>query len=144
MVRVDDVSSNHSQAAPRAGFCQINPVTKTGQRLYMIHMLLLPFLPISALIIQNAIALVDLLRYQTEIQTSGEKVDGATHLETFITNMQRERAEVAFYIFTYGKQTLGLNLSERFKITDEALEVMPWPEMRLKEAQQELLMTKLR
>ena len=94
MVRLDEVSSTHSQAAPRAGFCQINPVTKTGQRLYMIHMLLLPFLPISALIIQNAIALVDLLRYQTEIQTSGEKVDGATHLETFITNMQRERAEV--------------------------------------------------
>ena len=35
------------------GLFQINPVTKTGQRLYMVHMLLLPFLPITALIIQN-------------------------------------------------------------------------------------------
>ena len=54
-------------------------------------------------------------------------VDGATHLEKFITNLQRERSEVAFHIFTYGKQTLALNLSERFTITDEALEQMPWP-----------------
>ena len=54
-------------------------------------------------------------------------VDGATHLEKFITNLQRERSEVAFHIFTYGKQRLALNLSERFTFTDEALEQMPWP-----------------
>ena len=109
----------------------------------MMHMLLLPFLPISALIIQNALALGDLFRYQWEIKNSGEKVDGATHLEKFITNMQRERSEVAFYIFTYGKQTLGLNLSERFSTTDEALENMPWPEMIAKE-EQRLFKSKLR
>ena len=54
-------------------------------------------------------------------------VDGATHLENFITNLQSERSEVAFHIFTNGKQTLALNLSERFTITDNALEHMPWP-----------------
>ena len=54
-------------------------------------------------------------------------VDGATHLEKFITNLQSERSEVAFHIFTNGKQTLALNLSERFTITDNALEQMPWP-----------------
>ena len=43
--------------------------------------------------------------------------------------MQRERSEVAFYIFNYGKQTLALNLSERFTTTDDALEQMPWPEL---------------
>ena len=37
------------------GLFQINPVTKTGQRLYMVHMLLLPFLPITALIIQAGV-----------------------------------------------------------------------------------------
>ena len=47
-----------------AGLVKINPVTKTGQRLYMIHMLLLPFLPILALIIQNSYALHDTLEYQ--------------------------------------------------------------------------------
>ena len=54
-------------------------------------------------------------------------VDGATHLEKFVTNLQRERSEVAFHIFTNGKQTLAINLTERFTITDNALEQMPWP-----------------
>ena len=101
------------------GLFQINPVTKTGQRLYMVHMLLLPFLPITALIIQNSTTLNELLQYQTEVQRIGDKVETATFLERFITNMQRERSEVAFHIFTNGTQTLGLNLTERFKITDE-------------------------
>ena len=51
---------------------------------------------------------------------------------------------MAFYIFTYGKQTLGLNLSERFAITDEALENMPWPEMRVSESQENMFKSKLR
>ena len=62
------------------------------------------------------------------MEHSAANVNNASHLEKFITNMQRERSEVAFHIFTYGKQTLGFNLSERFKITDETLEIMPWPE----------------
>lgn len=140
----EEPEEQNALANLQAGFCQINPVTKTGQRLYMIHMLLLPFLPISALIIQNAISLNDLLLYQREVQHSGHKVDGATHLEKFITNMQRERSEVAFYIFTYGKQTLGLNLSERFSITDEALEKMPWPQMRVSEDNEKMFKSKLR
>ncbi|XP_040569888.1 uncharacterized protein [Lepeophtheirus salmonis] len=139
-----DSDENSLAADLQAGFCKINPVTKTGQRLYMIHMLLLPFLPIAALIIQNAITLSDLLQYQKEVQNSGVKVDGATHLEKFITNMQRERSEVAFYIFTYGKQTLGFNLSERFKITDEALEKMPWPTMRVSKENEKMFKSKLR
>ena len=51
------------------------------------HPFVLP-LSFSALIIQNAITLKDLLQYQQEVQRSGAKVDGATHLEKFITNMQ--------------------------------------------------------
>ena len=82
-------------------------------------MLLLPFLPITALIIQNSTTLNELLQYQTEVQRIGDKGETATFLERFITNMQRERSEVAFHIFTNGTQTLGLNLTERFKITDE-------------------------
>ena len=43
-------------------------------------------------------------------------------------------AKVAFYIFTNGRQTLGLNLTERFSITDNALENMPWPDMDVYDA----------
>ena len=71
-------------------------------------------------------------------------MDEATHLEKFITNLQRERSEVAFHIFTYGKQTLALNLTERFTITDEALEQMPWPRIITKPTQNNIFKSKLR
>ena len=57
-------------------------------------------------------------------------MDGATHLEKFITNLQRERTEVAFHIWNPYVNSLALNLSERFKITDEALEKLPWPPIK--------------
>ena len=57
-------------------------------------------------------------------------MDEATDLEAFITNLQRERAAVAYHIFTYGNQTNpAYNLSERFSITDDALERLPWPKI---------------
>ena len=75
-----------------------------------VHMLLLPFLPITALILQNATTLSNLLHYQVledllptlvatnfvqrEVERIGAKVYAATLLEKFITNMQRERSEV--------------------------------------------------
>ncbi|XP_071745001.1 uncharacterized protein [Lepeophtheirus salmonis] len=126
-----------------AGFCKVNPKTKIGQQVYSIIMILLPFLPIAALIIQNATTLNDLLIYQQDVEESRNKVNGATHLEKFISNMQRERSEVAFYIFTYGKQSLGLNLSERFKITDGALERTPWPDIK-ESKEKEMFKSKLR
>ena len=85
-----------------------------GQRLYMVHMLLLPFLPITALIVQNSGVLIKQLQYQREVTEIGRKVDEIKILEKFITNLQSERAEVAFYIFTNGSQTLEMNLTTRY------------------------------
>ena len=79
----------------------------------MLHMLLLPFLPIVALIVQNSINLIDMLEYRRDSAAIGLKVDRTTALEKFITDLQRERAEVAFYIFTNGSQTLEMNLTTR-------------------------------
>jgi len=137
-----------SEASPgstlvRIGIFDINPVTKTGQRLYMMHMLLLPFLPITALIVQNSTSLAYLLRYQRDVSAIGLKVDGATLLEKFITNMQRERAEVAFYIFTNGSQTLEMNLTTRFRHTDSTLDHMPWPD-RFEKGNEDMFKSKLR
>ena len=67
------------------GLCQINPqrlTTQVGRRLYMTHMLLLPFLPIIALIIQNSITMKDLVEYQSEVQFSF--VQGKPNLITSI------------------------------------------------------------
>ena len=51
--------------------------------------------------------------------------------------------KVAFHIFTNGTQTLGLNLTERFKITDEAFEKMTWPNIKQSE-NTEMFKSKLR
>ena len=97
----------------KIAFFEVDPVTKAGQRLYMMHMLLLPFLPITALIVQNSGSLIKQLQYQREVTEVGVKVDEIKVLEKFITNLQSERAEVAFYIFTNGSQTLEMNLTTR-------------------------------
>ena len=110
----------------------------------MVHMLLLPFLPITALIVQNSGVLIKQLQYQRDVTEIGRKVEEIKILETFITNLQSERAEVAFYIFTNGSQTLEMNLTTRygqfidivvalqfiirFQKTDEALSDLVWPE----------------
>ena len=44
------------------------------------------------------------------------QVDGITLLEKFITNLQKERAEVAFHIFTNGSKTLEMNLTTRWQL----------------------------
>ena len=51
-----------------------------GQRVYMLHMLLLPFLPIVALIVQNSGNLHDMMEYRMESVAIGLKVDGTTAL----------------------------------------------------------------
>ena len=63
-----DVKEN--EALRWAGFCRINLIKRTGQRSYMMSMLLLPFLPIIALIVQYSLTLKDLLQYQFEVQDS--------------------------------------------------------------------------
>ena len=88
-------------------------------------MLLLPFLPITALILQNATTLSNLLHYQVsqslndviscftffikrEVERIGAKVYAATLLEKFITNMQRERSEVKYYLVILETSSPGL------------------------------------
>ena len=116
----------------------------------MLHMLLLPFLPIVALIVQNSSNLHDMLEYRRESAAIGLKVDGTTALEKFITDLQRERAEVAFYIFTNGSQTLEMNLTTRFRRTDASLDKFLWPQqiiqgrLNLSRSTKEMFKSKLR
>ena len=114
----------------------------------MMHMLLLPFLPITALIIQNTTTLINQLEYQKDVTAIGRKVDEITLLEKFITNLQSERAEVAFYIFTNGSQMLEMNLTTRFRKTDRSLDELIWPEKfqagRFDEGTNEMFKSRLR
>ena len=64
----------------------------------MALMLLLPFVPIMALIVQNTATLASQLCYHTEVNKIGQRVAEIKTLEGFITNLQSERAEVAMLL----------------------------------------------
>ena len=64
------------------------------------------------------------------------KVRGAMEIAVFIQNIQEERAEVALHIFSNPSDNGTMNgkaLTERFEMTDRALEEMPtWPNVSYK------------
>ena len=84
-------------------------------------MLVLPLIPITALVIQNSVNMSTLQGYQTRVSTIRRQVRskvstgvykclqensslqnqvrGAMEIALFIQNIQEERAEVALYIF---------------------------------------------
>ena len=102
----------------RVGCYKINPSTPSGQKFFILHMLVLPLIPITALVIQNSVTMNTLLGkynklamlqstkcppftgYQSRVSTIRRQVRGAMEIAVFIQNIQEERAEVALYIFT--------------------------------------------
>ncbi|XP_043677972.1 receptor-type guanylate cyclase daf-11 isoform X2 [Vespula pensylvanica] len=104
-----------------------DPASRRGRRIQLLQMLVLPFIPILALIVQTANTLHDILIYRQEVSDIETQVTIATDLGKVVTRMQLERSEVAFFIYTNGN-TLRSNLTQRFAITDQALHNMTtWP-----------------
>ena len=67
---VRSVSSEDMSYVGVRGQCCVkasNPAYKRGRRLQLLQMLVLPFIPILALIVQTAIALRDILTYRQEV-----------------------------------------------------------------------------
>ncbi|CAH0715318.1 unnamed protein product, partial [Brenthis ino] len=87
------------------------------------RLLLLPFIPILALIVQTTFSLKNSLTNGMEVADVEEQVSRATELGKLVTRLQQERSEVAFFIFTNGS-TLRSNLTQRFTGTDMAIEQM--------------------
>ena len=65
----DDNPSHHSHvtdsilegsASPALRVCcfRVDPISSTGKRLYLLQMIILPFIPIAALIVQNCCTMV--------------------------------------------------------------------------------------
>uniref|UniRef100_A0A1I8PRX9 guanylate cyclase n=2 Tax=Stomoxys calcitrans TaxID=35570 RepID=A0A1I8PRX9_STOCA len=106
-----------------------NPAIKTGRRIQLMQMIILPFIPILALIVQTSISLHDVLEYRVEVADIETQVTIATDLGKVVTHLQLERSEVAFYIFTNGSKVRS-NLTQRFAVTDQALNNMTtWSEV---------------
>ncbi|XP_005177981.1 uncharacterized protein LOC101893791 [Musca domestica] len=126
-VSSEDISaSNGGQCCSAAAR---NPAIKTGRRIQLMQMIILPFIPILALIVQTSISLHDVLEYRAEVADIETQVTIATDLGKVVTHLQLERSEVAFYIFTNGSKVRS-NLTQRFAVTDQALNNMTtWSEV---------------
>ncbi|CAO1392846.1 unnamed protein product [Diamesa serratosioi] len=92
-------------------------------------MIVLPFVPILALILQTLFNLNEVIIYRNEVSEIESQVQVATDLGKLVTRLQLERGEVAFFIYTNGS-LLRANLTERFIKTDSAIENMSsWDEI---------------
>ena len=78
-------------------------------------MLILPLIPITALVIQNSVTMNSLLGYQARVSTIRRQVQGAMEIALFIQNIQEERNEVALFIFANQSSTTTLEQREKYR-----------------------------
>nr|XP_029733821.1 uncharacterized protein LOC109405405 isoform X1 [Aedes albopictus]XP_029733822.1 uncharacterized protein LOC109405405 isoform X1 [Aedes albopictus]XP_029733823.1 uncharacterized protein LOC109405405 isoform X1 [Aedes albopictus] len=108
-----------------------NPAFKRGRQIQLMQMIVLPFIPILALILQTSIEMIDIVSYRMEATEIESQVTMATDLGKVVTKLQLERSDVAFYIYTNGGM-LRRNLTKGFQETDRALENMSsWPDLTI-------------
>ncbi|XP_035776158.1 uncharacterized protein LOC118458097 isoform X1 [Anopheles albimanus] len=98
-----------------------NPAFKRGRQLQQMQMIILPFIPILALIVQTSYEMIEIVSYRKEVSEIESQVTMATGLGKVVTRLQQERSDVAFYIYTNGI-TLRRNLNDTFLETDLALD----------------------
>uniref|UniRef100_A0A182JVW7 guanylate cyclase n=1 Tax=Anopheles christyi TaxID=43041 RepID=A0A182JVW7_9DIPT len=112
-----------------------NPAFKRGRQLQQMQMIILPFIPILALIAQTSYEMIEIVSYRMEVTEIENQVTMATDLGKVVTRLQQERSDVAFYIYTNG-MTLRRNLSDTFLETDLALDNMSsWPDISIRTIQ---------
>ena len=106
--------------------CGITPTTKRGQNIYMACMLVIPLIPISALITQNVILLNDVIIRKTDLLASDASVEHSDEAARLVSSIQQERSEALFSLFLANnietQVANGLDLQKRFLQTDFALE----------------------
>ncbi|CAM1327370.1 Uncharacterised protein g9491 [Pycnogonum litorale] len=129
-----DTVDEQKLAQVNTGCCGINAGVATAgsdKSVYLIQVLL-PFIPIVALIIQNCINMVNVVQYQKSMQETINQVKISTGLGNLTEAMQSERAEIAFYLFTNGS-VVRRNLSEHFDYTNNLINQLSWPKFRIKD-----------
>lgn len=70
------ISSEDVSQAPK-GYCcakSINPADGKGRKLHLLQMLVLPFIPILALIVQTSVLLNDIMTYRNEVMEIDSQV----------------------------------------------------------------------
>ena len=106
--------------------CGITPTTKRGQTIYMAFMLMIPLIPIFALITQNLIQLNEVILLRDDLTQTDKSVEGSDEAARLVSTLQQERSECIFSLFVVNnietQVLVGLDLQKRFQETDAALE----------------------
>jgi len=73
-----------------------------GRKLQTMQMIILPFIPIVALITQNVLSVRSVLKSQYDVEAIDLQVTVSAEIAKLISSLQWERSEVAFFIFLNG------------------------------------------
>ena len=80
-------------------FCGITPSTRRGQWIYMIIMILMPLVPIFALITQNIVLVNDILIRKNDLLISDRSVLKSDETARLIAALQQERSATLMQIY---------------------------------------------
>ena len=94
--------------------------------MFFIQTIVLSFLPILLLIVQNSLSFHDMIKWKNEIIAKEKLVNQATVLSQFIINLQLERAMVCLAVFLDVRSGKATNLAKAYARTDEALQTVKW------------------
>ncbi|XP_068234006.1 uncharacterized protein [Palaemon carinicauda] len=111
----------------KTGCGNLNIRTRKGRNLHFLQMVILPLVPIAALLIQNCITMENVIRYQAEITKVNEGVLLAVNLGRLVAGIQRERLAVAYYFFT-NRSLHRSNLTQFYADTNHFIsKLTTWP-----------------
>ena len=79
--------------------CGITPTSKRGQYIYMMAMLLIPLIPIFALVTQNVILLNEIIERKADLIESARSVENGDETATLIGALQQERSAALMGLF---------------------------------------------
>ncbi|ODN04011.1 Atrial natriuretic peptide receptor 1 [Orchesella cincta] len=94
------LASETSFVNVKSSYCSTHLNGSRGRRIQMAQMIVLPFIPIVALIVQNILSLWTVLEYQKAVADIDRQVETTLNLGRFVTEIQKERSEVSFFVFT--------------------------------------------
>ena len=108
------------------GICSFNPTSSRGKAVFFTQTVVLSFLPILLLIVQNSLAFHERIKWKNDIFEKDKLVNEATVLSRFVINLQLERAMICLAVFLDVRSGKATNLDKAYAKTDEALQIVKW------------------
>ena len=108
------------------GICSFNPTSSRGKAVFFVQTIVLSFLPILLLIVQNSLSFHDMIKWKNEIIAKERLVNQATVLSRFVINLQLERAMICLAVFLDARSGKATNLDKAYGRTDQALQTVKW------------------